>query len=239
MAINIHPKTDYSVLFNSSAKTNNTSSTGNLSNMLGEYNTIKSGAYGKLMKAYFSEGGSERISKVADTTKNKTIIKNAASEEEKKFNKVSSTADSLQRSVGQIAKLGEDATEEEVYSAVSSYVKDYNNLLDASTNAESTSVDKRINTILNQSINNSKKLNEMGITVGKDGKLSLDKETLSKADKDSVVSAFADRGGYGYSVSVSAAMAASNANYEATRTSMYNGQGGYNTQTGSLLDSLM
>ncbi len=239
--MNINARTDYQTLFSGMNKTGAQGNSGDLSGLVKDYNLVKSGSYGKLMKAYYTENGKERLSKVADDSTGKTMIKsnNTASETEKKFNKVVSTADSLQKSVDSIAKLKDDASEDEIYSAVNSFVKDYNNLLDNAKEADASSVNSRITSIKNNTKANSKTLAAMGITEGEDGKLSVDKEKLSKADKSSLDSTFGARGSYGYSVSVSASMAASNANYEATRTSMYNGNGGYNTSTGSIFESMM
>ncbi len=233
MAINIQAKTDYSTLFSGLNKSSSSSNYVNdLSSLLTDYSLVKSGNYGKLMKAYYSENASEEVSKIASAT-DKT-----ASDTVKAYNQVSADAGALQDSVTAIADLEDDATEDEIYSAVSSYVKNYNSLLSSAEDTTSTSISGRITSIKGYTSENTKDLASVGITVNSDGTLSLDKDTLASASKDTLDTLFAGTGGYGYSVSVSAAMAASNANYEAARTSLYDSTGAYNTSTGSLLDSL-
>ena len=239
----IQAKNDYSALFSSLNKNSNSGSgsISDLSGLLSDYSTIKSGAYGKLMKAYYSETSNETASKVASSKVEKTesALKNASTDAEKIYNKVSSAAGSVQTSVKSIAGLKDDATEDEVYNAVSSFVKDYNSLLSSAEDAGNTAIDNRVTTIKNATAVNEKTLNSIGISIKDDGTLSVDKEKLASADRETIDSAFADRGSYGYSVSVSAGMAQSNANYEATRANLYNSAGTYNAATGSLLDSLM
>lgn len=235
MGINIQPKNDYSALFSSmnSGGNNNIS---DLSNLLSDYSSIKSGTYGKLLKSYYStDDGKKSAEAVKDKNKKQTV---EADETKKLYNTVSATAGALQKSVDDIKALKSDATDEEVYNAVNSYVKNYNSLIDAGAKTGNDGITGKLNTITGNTVANGKKLGSIGITIDENGKLSLDKEKLAKADNSAVKSLFADRASYGYSVSVTAGMAASSASYEASKTSIYTNSGSYNVSTGTMMDSL-
>ena len=73
--------------------------------------------------------------------------------------------------------------------------------------------------------------------VGKDGKLSIDKEKFAAADKSRVQDLFAERRSYAANVNVSAAMIQSTAGYDAARANTYTAAGSYSPVTGSLWDS--
>jgi len=232
MSININAKNDYSYLF-SNQSSSSSSALSDLS-WLSEYASIKSGAYGKLMKAYYSSDASEEVSKVA--SKNNDL--STTSEDTKAYNKVATTADSLQKSIEQVGKIGSKGDLEELSTAVNNFVKDYNSLLEATKKVSDTNISNRVNTIENYTKSNNKELAKLGISVEGDGSLKLDKDTFDKADKSGLDNLFASKGSYGYAVSVSAGMAQSSASYDASRESTYTSSGTYSSVTGSLWDSI-
>jgi len=232
MSFNINAKTDYSTLFSGMNNTKSKSALSDLS-WLSEYASIKSGSYGKLMKAYYSSDTSEEVSKIASNNKTSTTV----SDEVKAYNKISADADALQSSIKKVQEIGEDKDLDELYSAVNSFVKDYNSLISSAQKADDSNINERVSSIKNYTASNTKTLNELGISVDKDGKLSLDKDTFAAADKSSLDTLFASRGSYAYGISVSAGMAQSTANFEASKESTYTSSGTYNAVTGSLWDS--
>lgn len=236
MGINIPAKTDYSTLFASANTSSRGNSVSDLSGLLGEYNSIKTGSYGKLLKAYYAKDDIKSTSG-AESKDNKKPEKLNESEETTAYNKVSTTADALTKSIDDLSKV-DVSKDEDAKKAVGSFVKNYNNFIKASEDVDSVSIDGRVKTIKNNTATYSKQLAKLGITVDKEGKMSLDEDTFANADKSDISSLFAAKSSYGYSVKVSAGMAASNANYEATKTSLYTSNGTYNPSVGSLMDSI-
>lgn len=227
----ISARNDVSYLF-SNMNSRNSSGVSGISGLLTQYSSIKTGTYGKLLKSYYAQSN-DKVSSVA--SKNESIKKD---ETVKAYNKVNTNADALMKDIGTLSKIKDDATEDEVYKAVNNYVKDYNSLVDSAKDVSSQSVYSRVSAIQSSSTVNAKDLAKIGISANDDGKLVLDKEKLASAGLKDVQSLFATRGSYGASVNLSAGMAASNAKYEASKTSLYNANGAYQSSTGSLYDSL-
>jgi flagellar capping protein FliD len=70
-------------------------------------------------------------------------------------------------------------------------------------------------------------LQKVGITVGADGKLSLDEDTFKKADMGTAKSLFNGTGSYGWQVSAQASWIDFAATNEANKANTYNAKGGY------------
>ena len=102
-------KNDYSFLFNS---LNNSKSNagGNLFNAinLSEYSSIKTGSYGKLLKAYYAEAEADIADSKKDTTSSKknTLKEDTAVE---KLTEVSGNASTLQDSAEKLISRGKDS----------------------------------------------------------------------------------------------------------------------------------
>ena len=221
MSINIQAKTDYSSLF--STLPNSKSDSFNSMSWLKDYGLVKSGAYGKLMKAYYAEDKtSESASKIVSKDVNKATGKNTASES---YGKVSEAAGSVKASIEKIQKATEEDTELLV-SAVKGFVKSYNSMIEAAADKDvvnDSSISSRITVLSSLSNGYTEKMDSMGLIAKKDGKLEIDEEMLKAADASDIKNLFAERSSYGYSVSVSAGMVQSNASYAATRNSLYTG----------------
>ena len=245
MGISIQSRNDYSYLFNSM----NTNSGNSLSSMnwLSDYNSIKSGSYGKLMKAYYSSAAEESSSsKSASKTDSTSILSKltdhkvpatTASDEAKAFNKAATSADALQSSIKDLSSLKDDADSDKIYDSLSKYVKNYNSVLDTAAATTDKAITNRLTSIKSATASNEKALNGLGISIGSDGKLSINKDTFNAADKSGVKDLFAERRSYASNVSVSAAMIQSTANYDSARESTYTATGTYSAVTGSLWDS--
>ncbi len=238
MGISISAKNDYSFLFSNMNKSSGTGSAADMS-WLSDYASIKSGSYGKLLKAYYSpeSGSSEKTkagSDVLSKIKSDTITKD---ETTKVYNTAATKADALQKSVENISALKEDADDDEKFKAVDSFVKSYNELVDAAASTTDKSITNRLTSIETSTGSVEKKLNGLGISIESDGKLKLNKDTFMAADKDAIGELFGKNSSYGRSVNVSAAMIQSNAAFDAARGTTYNATGAYQAVTGSLWDS--
>ncbi len=220
MSININPKNDMSFLFTNASSKDGFSSM----NWMKDYSLVKSGAYSKLMKAYYSEDDSKETSKAAS----KALSDKAQPVKEKEtvsdsYNKLSSAAKSVQDSVKKIQELPEDKTEPLV-SAVKDFVTNYNSMVEAAGKGDiknDKSVAGRLTALSSLSTGYSAELEAIGVGKGDDGKLKVDEGKLSKADAASVKKVFDKHSSYGNNVNVSANMIQSNANYGATRNSIY------------------
>ena len=241
MGINIQARQDYSYLF-SSLNTSSNSSVGSLS-FLSDYALIKSGSYGKLMKAYYSETGSNsEVQKLATQTKTNSTSK----DDTETITKVKSATDDLKESADKLLVKGSKSVfaeddMEKIYSAVNDFVKDYNSVLDTMDTVNSISILSRAKNMVQSTAVNSDLLAKVGITVNDDNSLSINKETFMKADVSSVENLFNGNGSFAYRVSAHSSLMNYAAEQEADKAATYTSAGIYgNTfNTGSLFDSLL
>lgn len=262
MSISINAKTDYSFLFSNLGSSS--SGAANL-NFLSDYASIKNGSYGKLMKAYFSETSSENH-KASNTVKKKTnnMMGTAVSTDDNKtLANVQSKTDALKESADALLVSGSkslfnkkeitakddngvettsiDYDKNAIYSAVSSFVNNYNSVVKAADDVNSNSILGRTQIMTNATNANSKLLSKIGITVGSDKTLSLDKDTFMKADMTTVKSLFNGNGSYGYRVSAQASMINYAADNEASKAAFYGENGNYSNpySSGNIFSSYL
>lgn len=228
MSITIQSKNNYSFLFQSLG-----SSKGGVAsnlNFLSDYASIKNGSYAKLMKAYYGKNNNDAVSSVAEKTKTTDKVSDTA----KTLAKVQTSTDSLKESADALLKTGsksvfkDDEVTEDAYKAVSAFVKDYNSVLDATQDVNSTSVLRRTLILTKETSNNEKLLSQVGITILKDNSLSIDKEAFMKADAATVKSLFQGTGSYAYRVSAQSSLINFAADREAASASPYTSSGDYN-----------
>lgn len=240
--MNIKPRSDVSFLFSSLG---NGAANVAGSSFLSDYAAIKNGSYGKLMKAYYSETGNVSVNKLV-----KNSSKNSQSAEDAKvLTKIQGSTDSLKESADELLETGSKSvfavkditTKDEngkeltekgydtaaIYKAVSKFVDDYNDVMKAVGETGNKSIVDRTATMGNASVQNMKRLSEIGITVEEDGTLSIDKKAFEKADMSKVKSLFTGAGSYGYTVSAQASMINFAADQAAAKASTYTGSGNY------------
>jgi len=263
MAIKVTERADHSYLFdslnnNASGASNNIFNSINLS----EYHSIKSGAYGKALKTYYAQQ-TEDSSSVDKTDKedNKKTKENTAVE---KLAEVTSNASTLAESAEKLIKRGSDSlfrkkemtiTNEDgttskaedydvdaIYNAVSDFTKKYNSFLTSMNNSGSEKVLAEVDDVTNLVEDNESSLNNIGITIGEDNKLSVSEKTFKASDMDDVKKLFNGNTSFTYVVSTKASMVGTTANSEANVMKNYNSNGGYEnalSSMGNLLDSLI
>ncbi|MCR4793138.1 MAG: hypothetical protein K5871_10325 [Lachnospiraceae bacterium] len=227
MSINIQAKTDTSFLFS-----NLPSSQGdffNSMNWLKDYGLVKSGAYSKLMKAYYSKDGSEEepSKEVSNLVSDKAKAVSANKTASDSYNKVSESAASVQDSVRKIQEAAEKDTDL-LISTVKNFVTSFNSMIDAAADSsvkDDRAISSRVSVLSSLSSGYSEKMTSVGILAKSDGKLEVDKDKLKKADAGDIKKLFADKSSYGYAVSMSAEMVQSNAQYVANRQSLYGASG--------------
>ncbi len=240
MGINIQAKADYSYLF---AGLNTSSGNSNAVNnsFLSDYAMIKNGSYGKLMKAYYAETDTN------STVKNIVNKANASTsrDDAETITSVKSSTDALKESADKLLETGAksvfaDKDMEKIYTAVDEFVKDYNSVLDAMDNVNSTSILTRAKNMVQGTAVNSKLLSKVGITVQSDNSLAVDKEAFLKADMDTVKSLFNGTGSFAYRVSASSSLMNYAAEKEADKAATYTNAGTYGNpyNAGSVFNSL-
>lgn len=222
---------DYSVFFGGSS----TSSADGVD--LTSYMSIKNGSYRRLLKNYYSSQKAEAKSAVGDTGATLTKIRSAADNLQKKSDALSSdklwaTTESVDEGTG---KVTETLTNPEaLVKAVKEFADAYNKTIDAAAGSETKAVLRSGGWMDNMSRKNGRLLNEVGITIGSDGKLLVDEEELKKANVITLKSLFKGVDSYASKVS---AKAAAISNSAARTESTYDSGGNWNNNMSTIAKS--
>ena len=231
----------YSNMFGSGS-----SSTSSFYSNLGEYSSIRNGAYRKLVKSYYKKMNSTD----SDTTDKSTT---GSTGKNTKVNStgtvalstVKSVASDLVTSAKKLTATGKDslfASEEKydadaTYKTVSNFITQYNDTVDALSKVSSTAVKSAGNHMQNMTNIMSKGLSKVGITVGTDGKLTVDEQKFKAADMSKVKALFDGSSSYAGVVSSAAGRIASQAGNQISQLGggLYGSNGYYNSYySGSL-----
>lgn len=202
-------KKDYSYLFSGLG-----SAAGNAasSNWLGDYAAIKNGSYGKLMKSYYADSGTDASGQDAAAelsgTKRRSTNILAKLEAEKRQPKVSRTAQKANTALSaglstlstSVAALQDDKTytdtangqsaADKTVSAMKAYVSNYNNVVSAAKNSTLTGKTAYVANMMSSTAANAGKLAEIGVTRNSDGTLYLDETKLKATDVSKVQELF-------------------------------------------------
>lgn len=228
MSININSNMDYSALFNSLSTSSSSSSSSNsglnlLSNInLSDYSNIKSGTYYKLMKAYYakkagesSDSASETDSSKTSGTANLTKTKNDAANVSSAASKLTATGSKslfAEKDITTTDENGKKTTSkgydmDAICSAVKSFTDSYNSLLSSAAGSDNKNTLRKTASMTNLTSVFQKSLNSVGVTIGKDNKLSVDETALKKANISTLKTVFngansfaANIGGYASSI---------------------------------------
>lgn len=219
----------FSSLSSSSSSTNQTFS------LLGDYASIKSGSYKKLLTSYYALDSDSQKTSTTNTKVKETLDSEA-------WKEVASDISSLKSSATTLMETEmTDKNRSDIEKGVSAFVKNYNEVLDSSSDVTSSSLSKKTEWMTKITANHSDALEKIGITVKDDNTLSLDSETLSKASLKDIESVFS--GSYSYAGQVNSAanlMAQVASNSGSSNTaSLYTSAGTYsNLSSSSLYDIL-
>ena len=122
---------------------------------------------------------------------------------------------------------------DKVTSAVKDFANKYNKVIDQASKVSSKEVSQDVKFMTGMTDTFSKVLGKIGVTVGDDGKLSVDEEALGKADTATVKSLFGGNGTYGSQIAdkagniyrdadMSSSIYGSNATTSSALSSVYN-----------------
>ncbi len=207
---------------------------------LSQYNSIRSGAYRKAAKSYYktaqsngqtnetesaNKPGSKPNSKVDTAGVSLSTTKAAAKDLASSAQKLSSNDKN-----GVFADKSK-YDKDEAYKAVNDFVNKYNDTVDALKKTTSTGVNNAGNSMTRMTDVMSKGLSKVGISVGSDGKMSIDEDAFKKANASDVRSMFNGKGSYASIVESSASRIATQATNQINQTSgsMYGVDGYFNS----------
>ena len=234
-------KQDYSFLFSNINSSTNNSSDLFTSINLSDYNSIKSGTYGKLLKAYYKKENTDS----AESSSDKNTIKKEESVSAKELKEVQTEANELRDSASALMQKGsksvfKDGDMEKVYNAVSKFVDDFNTVSEKGSKSDSKAVVRGSEGLVTLAKDYEDELKKMGITISKDNKLEIDKDTFMKADIDNVKDLFGGQDSFAYLTSVRAISIGNTAYSESNQSSLYTGNGSYSTlNTTELFNSII
>lgn len=214
-----------------------------------DYASIRSGSYYKLMSAYYNDnknisGVTPSISTSKDDAKTLSGIESAAESTKNAADKLLADGkDSLFKNVTTTGEDGKTSTgydTDAIYKAVDQFVKSYNTLIEKAGDSNTNSILRNAKSMVNYSKINQKALSAVGITIGADNTLSIDKEAFKKADMSKVKSLFQSKGAYGYQIATQASMMLSNVKNETMKANTYGKSGvyTYNYSTGKMYNSV-
>ena len=226
-----------SMLGNSNTNSNNSLGSFNFS----DYAAIKNGSYGKLVKSYYGGTDKANYEAKAVSAKSSDSAKTKASTEVDKtgLTQIKKDADELRASAealnsDDLWKAADGKTDTaKISSAVKDFADKYNKVIDQSSKISSREVSQDVKFMTGMTDTFSKVLGKIGISVGEDGKLSVDDEKLKNADKATVKSLFDGSGTYGSQIAdkagsiyrdadMSSAIYGSNATTTSALSSVYN-----------------
>lgn len=239
---------------------NDNSFFGGMSGSLSDYNMIRSGAYSKLLKSYYSTGSklslddSDEETKASKSPIKKAEVRNYAynAKVTEGLQNVKGDAQSLQKAAEALnkkalyeTKVGEDGkttdSRASVKSSVKTFINAFNSYKDSTGKANSTAVQRQNLDMLKIFNSHSKELADIGITMDKKGKLVLDEEKFDKADLSAIQSLFEGDGSFGKAVADKAQESYRTANSATNSGSGYNSNGSYSAlgNANQLLDQIM
>lgn len=229
---------------------------GGLGGLLSDYNSIRNGSYGKLLKAYYggmnntsAKPAYSKVAKRDDYNYNTSTAKDSAST----IKELQSTTDKLTASAKELYTTGsksvfnkKDVKDEDgnvvkdsrgvpkqeydvdkIYKSVKKFVDNYNGVLEAADKSADRKVQNSVIGMINYTKQESNMLGKLGISIGSDYQLSIDEDTFKKADMNVAKSLFNGTGSYAYTIGSKSAMANNYADLEASRANTYNRYGNY------------
>ena len=221
--LNKYNTSDYSSLFGSLPKTSE-SSGGGLTNLATEFNSIRSGSYGKLLSAYYKKmnSGDSATEAIQKETANRQLVGGNAS--------------SLKSAAKTLSKIDfydtSDAGKEKSLKAIKDFVSSYNSVIDTADDVNSKSILRNAVWMTNITSKSAGLLNEIGISIGKDNKLTLDETKWTDANSSAKAALFNGRQGFAekmvYKASQMTNFSAEKASYTA---SAYKDNGDYTKVT--------
>lgn len=192
--------TNYTDIFSSMMGTSGTDNSNAFS--LTDYMSIKSGSYGKLLKAYYKKQDADNAEGTEAEKKQLSLLKTKAD------NLKNSMLDLMDEDLFEKKeiktkdeKTGEETTKvdydwDAITKAVNSFVDSYNAIVSATGESENKKVLRNATWLTQMTETNSKLLAKVGITIGDDNKLKVDTDALKEANINTLKVLFQGAGSY-------------------------------------------
>lgn len=193
---------------------------------LSDYAQIKNGSYGKLMKAYYANVASDLKSSSTSTTDStdttdtsdvlSSLTSSGTSTTGTSSTSGTTTTATTDKTAATDAKNLAAAADDlktatysqdnisDLYSKVSSFVESYNSAVTSGSSSDVSSVQNNTEWMEGTTSSNKNLLSSVGITIGDDNKLTLDKSTFENADMTTLKDVFGGDDSYSYSNQISA-----------------------------------
>ena len=237
-----------STLFSNSYQSNsNNNSMMNLYSAFSEYSTIRSGAYRKLVKAYYNEADTSSTNSTSSSNK-----VNQTSEETKQYTQIRSASDTLSKSASVLLNkgtkslfsevekkkvdetTGKETTVKEydmkaIKDAVNSFIKEYNNTIEVASETDNHSVLRSTLNLTKQTAAYAKTLDKIGITIKDDNTLSIDEAKFEASEMSYIKSVFNGNQSFASKTLYQSTQIAQNAVKAASSQSLYSKSGTYST----------
>ncbi len=187
--------------------TTNNNATGGIISLAADYNSLKNGSYGKLLKSYYDKLEKED----GQDAKSKT------SAEQKELSNIKSESASLKEAADALLTKGDKSLFEKkevtasdgtksmqydmdaIYKAVSKYADAYNNLVDSGQDSSDTGVLIQTASLVTGNTTNANMLSKIGISIDKDHHMMIDETYFkTKADVNDIKSLFNTHGSLAY-----------------------------------------
>ena len=240
MGINLNVKQDYSFLFSNVNGSNNSNNIFNSIN-LSDYNSIKSGTYGKLLKEYYKKADTDEI----DSTSKKNTVNKSDSEAIKELKQIQTDANALRDAASKLMQRGSSSAlgsddMNKAYAAVKDFADKYNTLMEEGSESDSKSIKRTAEGMVDLMKDYKESLNEIGITIDKDNKLVVDKDVFMKSSMDKVQDLFRGNNSLSYLTSMRAITISNTAYSESNKSNLYTGNGSYTApSTGDMFNSII
>lgn len=202
-----------------------------------------------------TEDEEESDDKKADSKEDSKVTSTSTSKDSADtISKIESASEELSASLDTLLKADKDSvftaskvtdeagnvTEEydvdKIYKAVNEFVTDYNALLDSTAASKSQNVISASDRMTRITGYNESSLEKIGITIGKDNKLTINEETFKAADMSDVKKLFNREEGFAGQIDTQASQIAYYAENEASKSNTYTSTGTYtnNYNTGTI-----
>ena len=164
----------------------------------GDLALIKSGVYTKMMRSYIStlEGSDDKESKKYLNSVSEKISKlsekpatTATDEANKALSTIKSAAKTLEGSANDLIRMDfDESTREDLYDAAKTFVNSYNSLVKSAADTDNVSLTKSVGWMKDDIKAREKMFAKIGVTIGTDGKLSIDEEKFNAANLSDIKS---------------------------------------------------
>lgn len=177
---------------------------------LGDLGLMRSGVYTKMLKSYYEKVGNDKETKTKTNSSDSPVWDNdrkkfitpevkvdAKAEEAKKaLSSVKSSSKSLSTDASALANMDFDtSSRDEIYDAVKKMADSYNAVVDSAKKSSLTSISKSVTWMTDDTKARAKQLEKLGITIGTDNKLTVDKDKFAEANLTDIKSLFKGSGG--------------------------------------------